>query len=69
MPTAMNSISVDSPREIIDEDKQDIVPPEDDVLVEENVTPFYMNSGEDLQQTFRRLGIDVPENMVNEHNF
>ncbi|UJR33375.1 hypothetical protein I4U23_020823 [Adineta vaga] len=42
---------------------------EEDVLVEENVTPFYMNSGEDLQQTLRRLGIELPENLLNEHNF
>ncbi|CAF3443733.1 unnamed protein product [Rotaria socialis] len=37
----------------IDEHDQD-----EDILVEENVTPFYMNSGEDLQQTLHRLGID-----------
>jgi hypothetical protein len=42
---------------------------EDDVLVEENVTPFYMNTGENLQQTLHRLGIDLPENVINEHNF
>ncbi|CAF1059020.1 unnamed protein product, partial [Adineta ricciae] len=60
---------------------------EDDVLVEENVTPFYMNSGKDLivedrdeailrlflgenlQQTFHRLGFDIPETMMNEHHF
>jgi hypothetical protein len=43
--------------------------PEEDVLVEENVTPFYMNTGENLQQTLHRLGIDLPENVINEHNF
>ncbi|CAF0931354.1 unnamed protein product [Adineta ricciae] len=42
---------------------------EEDVLVEENVTPFYMNSGENLQQTLRRLGIELPENLLNEHNY
>ncbi|CAF0896795.1 unnamed protein product [Adineta steineri] len=42
---------------------------EEDVSVEENVTPFYMNSGESLQQTLRRLGIELPENLINEHNF
>lgn len=57
---------------------------EDDVLVEENVTPFYMNTGtlldrllshthalagENLQQTFHRLGFDIPEGMLNEHHF
>lgn len=62
---------------------------EDDVLVEENITPFYMNSGrllrkrfsvsldlsfalfvgENLQQTLRRLGIELPDSLLNENNF
>ncbi|CAF1223782.1 unnamed protein product [Rotaria magnacalcarata] len=42
---------------------------DDDVFVEENVTPFYMNSGENLQQTLHRLGIEIPENILNEHQF
>ena len=41
---------------------------EEDVLVEENVTPFYINSGENLQQTLHRLGIDIPTNLIHEHN-
>ncbi|CAF5219235.1 unnamed protein product, partial [Rotaria magnacalcarata] len=48
----------------IDEHDQD-----EDILVEENVTPFYMNSGEDLQQTLHRLGIDMPQNRTHENNF
>ena len=59
---------------------------EEDVLVEENVTPFYMNSGrlrirvaekihlfvflgENLEETLHRLGIDLPKNTPNEHNY
>ncbi|CAF2596706.1 unnamed protein product [Rotaria sp. Silwood2] len=42
---------------------------DDDVFVEENVTPFYMNSGESLQQTLHRLGIEIPKNILNEHQF
>jgi hypothetical protein len=42
--------------------------PEEDVLVEENITPFYMNTGENLQQTLHRLGIDLPENFLNEQH-
>ncbi|CAF1006430.1 unnamed protein product [Rotaria sp. Silwood1] len=42
---------------------------DDDVFVEENVTPFYMNSGESLQQTLHRLGIEIPDNILHEHHF
>lgn len=42
---------------------------DEDVLVEENVTPFYMNSGENLQQTFHRLGIEIPKNIVDDNQF
>jgi len=41
---------------------------EDDALVEENVTPFF-NLGDDLQQTFHRLGIEIPQNIITEHQF
>lgn len=58
---------------------------EEDVLVEENVTPFFMNSGihsiisqssishvffslgENFQQTLHRLGIEIPPNILKEH--
>ncbi|CAF2712568.1 unnamed protein product [Rotaria sp. Silwood2] len=42
---------------------------EEDVLVEENITPFYMNSGENLQQTLHRLGIDFVQNTKLENHF
>ncbi|CAF3346207.1 unnamed protein product [Rotaria sp. Silwood1] len=42
---------------------------EEDVLVEENVTPFYMNSGENLQQTLHRLGIDFLQKTKLEKHF
>ena len=58
---------------------------EDDVFVEENVTPFYMNSGrirkipscsetcsfqgENLQETLHRLGIDMPKHIEHNHEF
>ena len=59
---------------------------EEDVLVEENVTPFFMNSGnyliemilsktdhslfilgENFQQTLHRLGIEIPTEILKEH--
>lgn len=42
---------------------------EEDILVEENVTPFYINSGENLEETLHRLGIDIPKHMINEQTF
>ena len=75
-------------------DQEDVMPSaaenvqEEDVLVEENVTPFFMNSGKDcngvvcvrnnscfcfsgenFQQTLHRLGIEIPQNILNEHHF
>ena len=42
---------------------------EEDILVEENVTPFYMNSGENIQETLQRLGIDLSQNIISDHLF
>ncbi|CAF0807383.1 unnamed protein product [Rotaria sordida] len=42
---------------------------EEDVLVEENVTPFYMTTDENLQQTLHRLGIDFLQNTKLENHF
>lgn len=42
---------------------------EDDVFIEENITPFYMNSGENLQETLHRLGIDIPKHIGHNHEF
>ncbi|CAF1250101.1 unnamed protein product [Rotaria sordida] len=76
--TTIKTTAEHEPEQINNKDQQEekeILPTsienmqDDDVFVEENVTPFYMNSGESLQQTLHRLGIEIPKNILNEHQF